>query len=71
MTFQDRIREIHYSFIMESQDRETCINLFEGLLHEYDMLPKAEQLDRWGVPDRDRPGAGSRQQSSSGHVTAP
>jgi hypothetical protein len=46
MTFQERIREIQSSFVMEFQDRETCIALFEDLLHEYSMLPKEEQLDR-------------------------
>lgn len=28
------------------QDRETCISMFESLLHEYGLLPPAEQLDR-------------------------
>ena len=46
MSYQSRIREIQSSFVMGFQDRETCISMFESLLHEHDMLPKEEQLDR-------------------------
>ena len=46
MNYQGRIREIQSAFVMGYQDRETCIRMFEELLHDYDLLPKAEQLDR-------------------------
>jgi hypothetical protein len=31
---------------MGFQDRETCISMFESLLHEHGLLPEGEQLDR-------------------------
>jgi hypothetical protein len=46
MSYQSRIREIQSAFVMGFQDRETCITLFEDLLHEYGLLPVEEQLDR-------------------------
>lgn len=46
MSYQSRIREIQSSFVMGYADRETCISLFEQLLHEYGLLPVGEQLDR-------------------------
>jgi predicted Zn-ribbon and HTH transcriptional regulator len=46
MSYQSRIREIQSSFVMGFQDRETCLSLFEDLLHEYGLLPHEEQLDR-------------------------
>lgn len=46
MSYHSRIREIQSAFVMGYQDRETCISLFEELLHEYGLLPKEEQLDR-------------------------
>jgi hypothetical protein len=46
MSYHSRIREIQSAFVMGYQDRETCISLFETLLHEYNLLPKEEQLDR-------------------------
>lgn len=46
MSYQSRIREIQSAFVMGFQDRETCITMFESLLHEYGMLPHQEQLDR-------------------------
>src|SRR5271154_1065661 len=44
--FQARIREIQSAFVMEFHDRETCIKMFEELLHDYKLLPKEELLDR-------------------------
>jgi len=44
--YQDRIREIQSAFVMSYHDRETCIKMFEELLHDYNLLPKEEQLDR-------------------------
>lgn len=44
--YQGRIREIQSAFVMGYQDRETCIRMFEELLHDYNLLPKEEQLDR-------------------------
>jgi len=46
MSYQSRVREIQSAFTLGFQDRETCINLFESLLHEYGLLPHEEQLDR-------------------------
>lgn len=46
MNYYARIREIQLNFVMGYQDRETCISLFEVVLHEYGLLPNAEQLDR-------------------------
>jgi len=46
MSYQSRIREIQSAFMLGFQDRLTCIQMFEGLLHEYGMLPVEEQLDR-------------------------
>jgi hypothetical protein len=46
MSYHTRIREIQSAFVMGFQDRETCISLFEGLMHEYGLLPQEEQLDR-------------------------
>ena len=46
MSYQSRIREIQSAFMLGFQDRETCISMFEGLLHEYGLLPVEEQLDR-------------------------
>jgi len=46
MNYQSRIREIQSAFVMEYQDRETCISMFEELLHDYGLLPKDDQLDR-------------------------
>src|SRR5271157_7891 len=44
--YQTRIREIQSAFVMGYHDRETCIKMFEELLHDYKLLPKEEQLDR-------------------------
>jgi hypothetical protein len=44
--WQARIREIQTSFIMGYLDRETCIEQFEQLLHEYGVLPPDEGVDR-------------------------
>jgi hypothetical protein len=44
--YQSRIREIQSAFVMQFQDRETCITMFENLLHEYGLLRMEEQLDR-------------------------
>jgi len=46
MSYQSRIREIQSAFVMGFQDRETCIIMFESLLHEFGLLPVEEQLDR-------------------------
>lgn len=46
MSYHTRIREIMSNFVMGYQDRETCITMFEELLHEYGLLPVEEQLDR-------------------------
>jgi hypothetical protein len=46
MNYQGRIREIQSAFVMGYQDRETCIRMFEELLHDYKLLPAGEQLDR-------------------------
>lgn len=46
MNYQSRIREIQSAFVMGYHDRETCIKMFEELLHDYNLLPKEEQLDR-------------------------
>src|SRR5271170_845411 len=46
MNYQGRIREIQSAFVMGYQDRETCIKMFEELLHDYELLPKDDQLDR-------------------------
>jgi hypothetical protein len=46
MNYQSRIREIQSAFVMGYHDRETCIRMFEELLHDYKLLPKEEQLDR-------------------------
>jgi hypothetical protein len=46
MSYQSRIREIQSAFMLGFQDRDTCISMFESLLHEYGMLPVEEQLDR-------------------------
>jgi len=46
MNYQNRIREIHSAFVMGYHDLETCIAMFEELLHDYGLLPKEEQLDR-------------------------
>src|SRR5271155_3146545 len=44
--YQGRIREIQSAFVMNYHDRETCLRMFEELLHDYDLLPKDKQLDR-------------------------
>jgi len=44
--YQGRIREIQSAFVMGYQDRDTCIRMFEELLHDYDLLPNDQQLDR-------------------------
>lgn len=46
MGYHDRVREIRNSFIMGYHDRETCISMFEELLHEHGLLPAEETLDR-------------------------
>lgn len=46
MSYQSRIREIQSAFMLGFQNRETCISMFENLLHEYGLLPVEEQLDR-------------------------
>jgi hypothetical protein len=46
MSYQSRIREIQSAFMLGFQDRDTCITMFEGLLHEYGLLPPEEQIDR-------------------------
>jgi len=46
INYQARIREIQSAFVMGYHDRETCIKMFEELLHDYNLLPKEEQLDR-------------------------
>src|SRR5271167_3241720 len=46
MNYQGRIREIQSAFVMGYHDRETCIKMFEELLHDYKLLPEAETLDR-------------------------
>lgn len=46
MSYQHRIREIMSSFVMGHQDRETCISRFEALMHEYQLLPVTEHIDR-------------------------
>jgi hypothetical protein len=44
--YQGRIREIQSAFVMGYQDRETCFRMFEELLHDYNLLPVGENLDR-------------------------
>jgi hypothetical protein len=46
MTYHQRIRDIQRNFVMGHQDRETCLALFDALLHEYGLLPKDEGIDR-------------------------
>jgi hypothetical protein len=46
MSYQSRIREIQSAFTLGFEDRETCISMFETLLHEYGLLPVMNQLDR-------------------------
>lgn len=46
MSYQSRIRDIQSAFVMGYHDRETCIEMFETLLHEFGFLPPTESLDR-------------------------
>jgi hypothetical protein len=46
MSYQSRIRDIQSAFVMGYHDRETCIEMFETLLHEFGFLPPTETLDR-------------------------
>lgn len=46
MSYQSRIRDIQSAFVMGYHDRETCIEMFETLLHEFGFLPPTENLDR-------------------------
>ena len=46
MSYQSRIRDIQSAFVMGYHDRETCIEMFESLLHEFGFLPPTETLDR-------------------------
>jgi hypothetical protein len=46
VTYHQRIRDIQRNLVMGHQDKQTCLAMFDELLHEYGLLPKEEGIDR-------------------------